>query len=578
MKRKLWAMIGALALLTLAADQPIASARPAPGDVGSTAGGKAGRAVSEAELRAHIAILASDEFGGREPGTSGEDKTIGYLAEQWERAGLKPLGNSAATGIDAWFQPVALESRSPAKAEIRLRRSDAATGSAKAASGGNGGGASRGAGALILPPGQIAVRSSSASAELTEAPVLFVPGVALGETLPPPDVKGALVLLLISDPRSGATPDNFRARRAALFEGGAAAVLGIVGADLPWPDAQRSFASPSLGLAALQPNQQANPGTASGAGAAAAEPGRIDGVISLDAADQIFQLSGVDLTRVAATGNGAPPQPVALNLAASGRVEQVVRRFTSHNVVGYVPAARPTRESVLMLGHWDHLGECGVAGADDRICNGAVDNASGLAIMTAVAKRVAAGPPPDRNIIFLATTAEERGLLGARAFMAGGLTLPHDGIVAAFNVDSTAIAPRGLPVAIIGRGSSLLNNPALIRSIDAVARKLGRRIDRDTDANVMIQRQDGWALLSRGVPTVMVSGSFSDMRLLEAYLAGTYHGPDDELTDALPLGGAAEDADLHVALLRHFASRKQWPAKARGAKAQSTLASAEKGR
>jgi Peptidase family M28 len=227
-------------------------------------------------------------------------------------------------------------------------------------------------------------------------------------------------------------------------------------------------------------------------------------------------------------------------------------------VLGYLPAAKPTKETILIMGHWDHLGYCRPEGAEDRICNGAVDNASGIAVMIEVAKRLGQnsgkGPALDRNVLFFATTAEERGLLGAFAFATNPPSgFPLDGIVAALNIDTIAIADRGAPVAIIGRGTTNLD-----KAIDKIAKQLGRKIDSDLDANAFIQRQDGWALASKNVPTAMIGGSFSDLNKLEAFLGSTYHGPDDELVDSIPLGGAAEDADLHVALVRYLGNRKTW--------------------
>ena len=97
--------------------------------------------------------------------------------------------------------------------------------------------------------------------------------------------------------------------------------------------------------------------------------------------------------------------------------------------------------------------------------------------------------------------------------------------------------------------------------VRAAATKLGRKLDEDGEADAFIQRQDGWALGAKGVTSLMVGGSFSDMPLLEAFLSSDYHGPNDNFSDKIPLGGAAEDADLHVALGRAFADVKAWPGK-----------------
>src|SRR3546814_10672169 len=94
--------------------------------------------------------------------------------------------------------------------------------------------------------------------------------------------------------------------------------------------------------------------------------------------------------------------------------------------------------------------------------------------------------------------------------------------------------------------------------VRSVAEKLCRKVDADGEADAFAQRQDGWALGAKGVPSLMVGGSFSDMPLLEAFLGSDYHGPADEFSDKVPLGGAAEAADLPVALGRAFADNERW--------------------
>ena len=208
-----------------------------------------------------------------------------------------------------------------------------------------------------------------------------------------------------------------------------------------------------------------------------------------------------------------------------------------------------------MLSHWDHTGICRPEGAPDRICNGAIDNGSGIAMQIEIARVLAAGPKPERDIYFVATALEERGgFYGAQAFADHGLP-EGERFVAVLNVDTAALHPEGLPVAIIGRGRF----PPLDKVIDDTAASLGRKIDRDLEGNIMIERQDGWAFTKLGIPSVMASGSFSDMNVLKGYLSGRYHQPNDDLSQKFEFGGAAQDADLHVALLRALADPKIYP-------------------
>jgi Zn-dependent M28 family amino/carboxypeptidase len=248
---------------------------------------------------------------------------------------------------------------------------------------------------------------------------------------------------------------------------------------------------------------------------------------------------------------------VRLPVRATLDVSTQVRAYQSNNVIARLRGRGRSGEAVMILGHWDHLGICGAAGQADRICNGAVDNASGMAMIIETARALAKGPRPQRDILFMGTTAEEVGLLGAEYYGANP-TVPPGKLVAAINIDTVAIAPAGLPVAIVGRGTTPLDP-----IIDQTARELGRAVDSDLEANAFIQRQDGYALTRAGVPTVMVGGSFSDLGKLGTFLSGPYHKPEDDLSRPIELGGAAEDTALTIALVRKLADPKVYSAAAR---------------
>ena len=237
-------------------------------------------------------------------------------------------------------------------------------------------------------------------------------------------------------------------------------------------------------------------------------------------------------------------------MSAQGEFTAHIQRLgnlTSHNVVGLVRGRHPDGRAVLLMAHWDHLGICAPT-AKDKVCNGAVDNASGVAALIAVAEKVA-HMGLDRDVWFVVTGAEEWGLLGARAF-ADKPPLPLASIVAGFNLDTIAIAPAGSRVALVAPP-----NAKLEPLVKQAAKAMGRGWDGDHEADNFLRRQDGWALDQRGVPVVMAGGSFSDLELLEAFLKSDYHQPSDDLRPSTDLGGAAEDANLHVELVRRAASR-----------------------
>jgi Zn-dependent M28 family amino/carboxypeptidase len=267
-------------------------------------------------------------------------------------------------------------------------------------------------------------------------------------------------------------------------------------------------------------------------------------------------LAGSGQTLAALQAAAAAPDFVARPLDLAVTLEATTRetRINSHNVIGKLPGKRPELGAVLVVAHWDHFGRCAAPPAEDQICNGAIDNASGVAVLTEAARRLVKGPAIDRDVYFLATTAEELGLLGAHAF-AENPPLPLNSIVAAFNIDSVALLPAGRPFAVVGKGLTRLDP-----QIAAAAKAAKRKLVEGEAANAYVQRQDGWALLSHDVPAVMVSSSWSDIAVVERFFEGDYHRASDQLAGkGIELGGAADDVLFLVALVRWFGDPKKVP-------------------
>lgn len=466
------------------------------------------KGVSEADLRSHIEILASDDYQGREPGTEGETKTIGYIAEAWAKAGLKP---AAADG--SWFEPVKLIQRGQGEAKYSF-----ATKERK----------------LRVSSDEIVLIGKEAAYAKKALPLFFAGHGVKSDGSVVGDVAGKAVLLMFEPPENG--PDKMKspkARREALIDAGAEAVILVGDAQGNWPTLRRLMLSRPVGLESRE------------------QRAALEGAMSSEFAVALVTAAGKDWDKLRRGAKGENYAGEALDVAADFDVTTDVNRFDSHNVIGKIAGRKKGSGAVLYMGHWDHLGICAPEEAPDRICNGAVDNASGIAVLTEVA-RALAKKRHDRDIYFVATTAEESGLLGAYAY-ADRPIFPLEQIVLSLNVDTIAIAPRGAKVAIIGRGTSKLDT-----AVESVAMKAGRTIEPSTDANAFIQRQDGWALTQKGVPALMVGGSFADLDMMQKFLGSDYHGPEDELTAKTELGGAAEDADLHIALGRHFADAKKY--------------------
>lgn len=454
------------------------------------------------QLLGHITELASDAYGGREPGTDGEAKTLRYIGQHWSDIGLVSGTNDPG---HPWFAPVTLVGRLPdASRAVFSRRGKR----------------------VFVARDQVLVITSGKRALVENAPLLFV---GTGAVIPPrADLAGRVAVLL-----DGGRDDS--TRQSALLAAGASGVLTVL-------DGDRSLAH----VAALRGRE--------GYALAGAElGGDIDAFISASALGGVLMGSKQSLASLTAAAAAPTFAPIPLDLTASLEATSRETRIHTHNVIGRLPGRRPELGAVLLVAHWDHFGTCAQPPAEHLICNGAIDNASGLAVLIEAARRLAKGPQMDRDVYFIATTGEELGLLGAQAF-AENPPIPLAQFVAAFNIDSVALAPAGQPFGVVGKGLTGLDP-----QIAAVAKQQKKKVVFDEKANAYVKRQDGWALLQHDVPAVMVSSSWSDLALVERFFETDYHRPSDVVKPGLELGGAADDVEFLAALVRWFGDPKKVP-------------------
>lgn len=459
--------------------------------------------VLEARLRDHIAVLASDEFAGRRPGTDGEALTLRYIGREFFAMGLVSGTNDPG---NPWFAPIKVIGREPAASSAQFVR--------------------RGR-PLALASSQILVLTSGKRALVRAAPLLFV-GKGGAELPDRTALAGRIAVLLDDDSETSE-------RQNALLAAGAGAVLTVL-------DAERSLAS----VAARRRR--------SGYALASDAPGGdLEAFITGAAMDRLLAGTGLTVAELERVAKQADFAPRPLDLSATLEATTIETEIRTHNAIAKLPGRRPGSGAVLFLAHWDHFGQCAEPPAEHLICNGAIDNASGVAALLETARRLANGPRLDRDIYFLSTTAEELGLLGARAF-AENPPLPLGQIVAAFNIDSIALAPAGTPLGVVGWGAT-----ALDRHIALVAAREKRVLSTSTAANAYASRQDGWALLKHDIPAVMVTSAYGDVKRMERFFDGDYHRPSDRVKAEIELGGAAEDVQFYVALARWFADPRRVP-------------------
>ncbi len=468
--------------------------------------------ITPASLRPHIEILSSDAFEGRKPGTDGERKTTEYIINAWTKAGLKPVYSDGQ-----WVQAVPLIRRTP-KAQNAVFYSSA------------NGLRLRFANDEILLVGKESVFKAG------KLPLFFA-GYGVnknGEIIG--DVTGKIVVMIGDE--AAFLPSEKRGikeRREALIKAGAAGVLIILDERI-YPVARRQIMTGGINL-------QSRDIAAS-----------VQAIVGAKFAVGMVTAAGRDWDKLRAAALKADYQGEALGIHADFDLETNIERFDSANIIAKISGKKAGSGAVLLIGHWDHLGICAPEGSADRVCNGAVDNASGIAALTEIG-RVLAKTKPDRDIYLLATTAEEDGLLGMHAFAEKPI-VPLDQIKVAFNIDTAAIAPKGTRVAIIGRGQTPLDP-----IVDSIIIKTKRKAETSLESNAYLKRQDAWVLLEKGVPALMVTSGFADPQILSKFIEGPYHGVDDELNPNTELGGAAEDAMLHVEMVKYFSNLKKYPSK-----------------
>jgi Zn-dependent M28 family amino/carboxypeptidase len=267
------------------------------------------------------------------------------------------------------------------------------------------------------------------------------------------------------------------------------------------------------------------------------------------AARRISRLGGQDLDALRASAESRDFRPVPLGVRVDLALASTVEPRRSANVIGLLPGSESKEESVIYTAHHDHLGiRRAREGAAPTVYNGALDNASGLAVMLAIAKAFTALPePPRRSILFAAVGAEEQGLLGSE-YLARHPPVPPGRLAANINLDGANIWGRTRDVPVVGLGKSTLDD-----WIRAIAQTQGRRVRAETfPEKGAYYRSDHFSLAKVGVPGTYIDpgtevlgrppgwGRDQQRRWEEAH----YHQPSDDLTPEWDLSGAVEDARL----------------------------------
>ncbi len=501
--------------------------------------------ITADDLIRHIQKLSADEFEGRLPGTPGEEKTVDYLRQQFERLGLEP-GNG-----ESWFQEVPLVSIA---ADPNVSLTVQSGGQVKRYRYGD----------------QVMAwtKRVTESVELKNSEMVFV---GYGTVAPEYgwndyeglDVKGKTVVMLVNDPGFATEdPELFNGRSMTYYgrwtykyeeaaRRGAAAAL-IVHETEPaaygWDVVKGSWTGPQFDMVSADNNM----GRA-----------QVEGWLTLETAREIFRMSGKDLSQLTKQAAQRGFKPVSLGLRASMTIRNTIERSTSRNVFALLRGSERPDEYVMYMGHWDHLGrDPNLAG--DQIYNGALDNASGTAALLELAEAFASLPSaPKRSVVFFATTAEEQGLLGS-AYYAANPIYPAEKTVAAINIDGLNIYGAMRDIVVVGYGNSELDE-----YLAQAAASQNRTVIPDPEAEKgYFYRSDHFPLAKQGIPALYTDtgsdhvehGVEWTQQKKDEWIAQHYHKPSDEYEASWDLSGAVEDIHLFFQIGFRLAGETTFPA------------------
>ncbi|MFN0177897.1 MAG: M28 family metallopeptidase [Gemmatimonadales bacterium] len=477
-------------------------------------------------LADQIAVIGSDSFLGRAPGTPGEDRTVEHLEQQFRALGLEP-GNPDGS----YIQRVPLVGITPKPGASLV--------------------VSRGGDRQVLKFKDDVVAWTKHVTDRVSIDGSDMVFVGYGVEAPEfewddykgLDGAGKTLVMLVNDPpladsmQFGGDAMTYYGRWTYKYEQGlkhkAAAVLIVheTGpAGYPFAVVQGKTGE-QFDLVTPDKNLGRSP---------------IEGWITLDQAKALFTMAGKDFDALRAQAATREFAPVALGLKASMTIDNALRTVDSRNVVAKLQGSDPALkdEYVVYTAHWDHFG-IGDPVDGDSIYNGALDNASGTAALLTLARAFKTlSPAPKRSILFLAVTAEEQGLLGSQYYSVSPL-YPLAKTLANINIDGLNLTGRTKDVTVIGLGASELDD--LIGRAAALQQRVIRP-DPEPEKGYYY-RSDHFNFAKQGVPALYAEGGIEvigkpadyGIKAREQYVADDYHKPSDEVKPDWDYTGALED-------------------------------------
>ena len=508
--------------------------------------------INSNDMLEHVKKLASDEFEGRGPSSKGEELTIKYLSDNFQKLGLKP-GNPDGT----FFQKVPLVSyKTDDKVEMKFSAGDKNL-------------------SLKFRDDFVAWTRQLTNTINMDAELVFV---GYGAQAPEfgwddfkgEDLKGKVLVMLINDPPLpddkvfGGKAMTYYGRWTYKFEmamqKGAAGCIIIHEdgpAGYPWEVVRNSWGSGGFTISDKNNNMSLCP---------------VESWITFPKAKEIFQIAGKDLETLKKEALKKEFKPVPLGIKASVNLKNEFKKVESNNVIAKLEGSDPElkNEYVIFTAHWDHFGigqpatdKEGKPINDDKIYNGAKDNATGTAALLELAKTYSKlANAPKRSLLFLAVTAEERGLLGS-AYYGQNPLYPNNKAVAVINMDSMNVIGKTKDIIVVGLGNSTLDD-----YVKGVAASQGREVKPDQEPEKgYFYRSDHFSFAKQGVPAldagagkVLVGKTEEESKkIFEAYTTTDYHKPSDEIKPDWDLSGAIQDLQLLFQVGLEVANAKEIP-------------------
>ncbi len=535
-KNLLQIAIGAVCLMACSNAEEVATSQDASGLAENVIA-----APDAAAIKAHMTYLASDELEGREAGTPGYDAAADYVAGELAKLGVTPAGDDGT-----YFQTITFQRSVREPSGLGFSVKDEA--------------------GLALELEEnvdyVVYGSSLSDTSAVEGEAVFVGfGVVAPELgrddYAGLDVEGKIVLSLRGTPSGIQTEERAYYGRVKNTEASKRGALGLVSIETPTRERIYSFQR-LVGEGRLQSarmtwlTQEDEPFSR-------APNINATGYLSLAGARKLFEGAGKDFDAMMATaeaeGGAVETYPLPYTIAL--KQQSTLDRVSSANVIGLIEGSDPALkdEIIILSAHLDHIG-VSKSFKDDKINNGALDNAAGVATLLDAARMIMQGERPRRSIMLLFVTAEEKGLLGSDYF-AQNPTVDAENLVGLVNLDMPVLTYDFQDVVAFGAERS---------SIEASVRRVTEDMDLMLSPDPfpeqgLFTRSDHFSLVRVGVPSIFLKTGMANggEEAWADHFARTYHRPADDMSNAINFDAAARFAELNTRIALQLANEDQRP-------------------